>query len=207
MVFTFRWKLFKEWCNNLFCFKLSRSTKHQKLHHLQPFKLIMKIFVCQLENVWWGTYFFKTLLGEYASKVVWKLQIQHRLRPWETQVGNSADGLALTLQKEGQGTDSRCLAYKYIFVKQMNISGFSFSLRFLSQHDLEQFASLLKVSNLLEILGERNAVSSGHITPEGTENILRSMAIQILLRNLSDSRLFVFYSIAEHSTFKYVFDS
>lgn len=157
----------------------------------------MKIFGCQLENVRWGTYFFKTFLGKYASKVVWKLQIQHRLRPWETQVGSPADGLALTLQKEGQATDSRCLAYKYLFVKQTNISGFSFSLCFLPQHDLEQFASLLKVSNLLEILGERNAVSCGHIIPEGTENILRSMAIQILLRNLLDPILFVFYSMAE----------
>lgn len=82
------------------------------------------------------------------------------------------------LQKEGQATDSRCLAYKYMFVKQISLVSHSHSV-FYPQCDLEQF--LLPSSRFLiflRSLEKECKVSCGHIIPEATENILRSMAIK-----------------------------
>lgn len=69
---------------------------------------------------------------------------------------NLSTGGGSATQREGQATDSRCLAYKYMFVKQINISGFSFSLCFLSPvWSWTIFVSLSKIFNLLEAFRER----------------------------------------------------
>lgn len=66
----------------LFYFKLSRSTKHQKLHHLQPFKLIMKIWGCQLE-VYDKALTFQNSFGGVCKPSSVETEDAAQPEPWE----------------------------------------------------------------------------------------------------------------------------
>lgn len=110
------------------------------------------------------------------------------------------------LQKEGQATDSRCLAYKCMFVKQINISGFSFPLCSLPPvWSWTIFASLLKIFHLLEVLrGRMQSVMWSHC-PRGYRAHPWEHGNQTLPRSLSDPKLFVCYFVAESFLFKVCF--
>lgn len=157
--------------------------------------------------------FSKRFLGDKQAEQSMDSFVQCWLRPRQAQARRPVEGLALPLStglrcsSEGrQVTNTRRMVCKHMFVKQINISGFSFSV-ISPQHDLEQFASLLKVFNL-EILREINAkchVVTSFVIPESTENSLWNMAIETLSRSLFDPGLFVFYSMTELFNFQVCF--
>lgn len=156
--------------------------------------------------------FQNALWGISKQNSVWTSLFSAGWDPGRPKQGGQLKGwpclwaLACAALQERQVTNTRRVVCKHMFVKQINISNFSFSV-ISPQHDLEGFASLLKVFNL-EILRDINAkchVVTSFVIPESTENSLWNMAIETLSRSLFDPGLFVFYSMTESFNFQVCF--
>ena len=127
-------------------------------------------------NVWWGTYFFKTLFGGYASKAVWRLPIGHSPRPWEAPAGPATEPVFIWNKGRRQAT---CEQPRFLFSLCLPSPTRSWRICLPSQGFYP------------ELLGERNAVSRGHVIPEGARPRKPSRW------GLFDPRLFAFYSMTE----------